>query len=820
MLSEPILVVARIVQAFDTLGIPYVVGGSLASSVYGIPRATQDVDLVADLTVSHAEKLQQLLADDFYVDSDMIRDAVLERASFNAIHLATMFKAEFRAPSTERFARPLQPNGGGAPFMNGMVLVGRAVVVALATLGVANVTACGSNDRSAEAAEVGVVRIPLSKMVGTSKYRLDAVFRISGEQGSLTLTTQGDEPSLSTTLSTGAYEIVLESFTLSRDDGDGNFHPVAATVLESRLPFTITNNATTSVSFHFSTDGATLALGTGDLDVTFDVTETGCRPITVDESARTVQSARFFLDFSARRADNPEELAVLQWKGSSNLTESWAIDACTSGVVAHFGNSLIPPDVQRGGAVLVGSGSTGSWKQEGASIVIRSLASGCAESVPVPVRTRYTFREGIGADTIEVERRFDVESSGLDAPFRPYVPRLGWAFDRVLYPNRAGSALVSENVFACPYGCQRTDWNGRWFAYVASSGPFAGQGMIVRREPSALPADLWVDYDAGSTSTNSSSVLLLRPADGFPSPIVERNLLCFFDPSSWSAAEQAALTLPEGCRFDLACEDTTSEPVFTQLAAGEDHTCGLRSDGSVACWGALDLGAGNVPAIPFKEIAIGLYHGCGIRRSDSGITCWGSNSGGPASAPAGSFQSIAAARSATCAVASDGALSCWGRDGYGDLLLPPPGTYRYVGAGSAGGRMCAIRTDGTAVCFGALRGGGTSPPTNPLETVASGLFASCGIAPDGSIACWDLDFRQANPPPGTYRALALGLVSGCAIRTDGTLACWGEDSGGETSPPSGSYKALAMGMNYGCAIRNDDRVVCWGSNEWGQATPP
>lgn len=81
MLSEPILVVTRIVQAFDTLSIPYVVGGSLASSVYGIPRATQDVDLVADLTVSHAEKLQQLLSDDFYVDSDMIRDAVLKRAA-------------------------------------------------------------------------------------------------------------------------------------------------------------------------------------------------------------------------------------------------------------------------------------------------------------------------------------------------------------------------------------------------------------------------------------------------------------------------------------------------------------------------------------------------------------------------------------------------------------------------------------------------------------------------------------------------------------------------------------------------------------------
>ena len=59
MLSEPILVVARLVQAFDTLGVAYVVGGSLASSVYGVPRATQDVDLVADLKVLYPALLHK-----------------------------------------------------------------------------------------------------------------------------------------------------------------------------------------------------------------------------------------------------------------------------------------------------------------------------------------------------------------------------------------------------------------------------------------------------------------------------------------------------------------------------------------------------------------------------------------------------------------------------------------------------------------------------------------------------------------------------------------------------------------------------------------
>lgn len=94
MLSEPVLVVAKLARVFDALGIRYIVGGSLASSIYGIPRATQDVDLVADVRFSHVDAITSALQSEFYVDADMIRDAIKRRASFNVIHLATMFKAD------------------------------------------------------------------------------------------------------------------------------------------------------------------------------------------------------------------------------------------------------------------------------------------------------------------------------------------------------------------------------------------------------------------------------------------------------------------------------------------------------------------------------------------------------------------------------------------------------------------------------------------------------------------------------------------------------------------------------------------------------
>jgi hypothetical protein len=105
MLSEPFQVVALLARVFDDLGIRYLVAGSLASSVYGIPRATQGVDLVAEIALSHVEALTNVLGNDFYVDSGMIRDAIQRRRSFNVVHLATMFKADVFIPGDDSWSR-------------------------------------------------------------------------------------------------------------------------------------------------------------------------------------------------------------------------------------------------------------------------------------------------------------------------------------------------------------------------------------------------------------------------------------------------------------------------------------------------------------------------------------------------------------------------------------------------------------------------------------------------------------------------------------------------------------------------------------------
>jgi hypothetical protein len=105
MISEPLLVVARLARAFDDLSIRYVVGGSFASSLYGVPRATQDVDLVADIGLPQVDALTSALAGEFYIDAGMIRDAIQRRASFNVIHLATMFKADIFIARDDAWSR-------------------------------------------------------------------------------------------------------------------------------------------------------------------------------------------------------------------------------------------------------------------------------------------------------------------------------------------------------------------------------------------------------------------------------------------------------------------------------------------------------------------------------------------------------------------------------------------------------------------------------------------------------------------------------------------------------------------------------------------
>lgn len=104
-LMDPFAIAALVAKALEELGVPYFVGGSLASTLHGEPRFTRDADLVAELQPHHAEPLAQTLAGTFYVDAESIRHAIARRGSFNAIHLATAFKVDVFVSKLRPFDR-------------------------------------------------------------------------------------------------------------------------------------------------------------------------------------------------------------------------------------------------------------------------------------------------------------------------------------------------------------------------------------------------------------------------------------------------------------------------------------------------------------------------------------------------------------------------------------------------------------------------------------------------------------------------------------------------------------------------------------------
>jgi len=102
MPNEIARITLLVAHALEQMGVPYAVGGSLASSLHGVMRSTLDVDIVADMRQEHIQPLVAALSEEFYVDEEMMRDALRRRSSFNLIHYATAFKVDI-------FIRKIRP---------------------------------------------------------------------------------------------------------------------------------------------------------------------------------------------------------------------------------------------------------------------------------------------------------------------------------------------------------------------------------------------------------------------------------------------------------------------------------------------------------------------------------------------------------------------------------------------------------------------------------------------------------------------------------------------------------------------------------------
>ena len=267
---------------------------------------------------------------------------------------------------------------------------------------------------------------------------------------------------------------------------------------------------------------------------------------------------------------------------------------------------------------------------------------------------------------------------------------------------------------------------------------------------------------------------------------------------------------------DCGLDGRPTASSFVSVSAGGVHTCGVRSDGSVACWGWNGDGRAGPPAGSFVSVSAGGEHTCGVR-SDGSVACWGIDEYGEAAPPAGSFDSVSAGQEHTCGLRSNGSVACWGWNEDG-RATPPAGSFLSVSAGYA--HTCGLRSDGSVACWGDFPGRAT-PPAGSFVSVSAGGDHTCGVRSDGSVACWGWDGDgRATPPAGSFVSVSAGGVHTCGVRRDGSVACWGEDEDGQATPPAGSFNSVSAGWYHTCGVRSNGSVACWGWNGSGEATPP
>jgi hypothetical protein len=103
MLLDPVQTTIKVTNVLEKLKVRYLIGGSLASTLHGMVRTTQDSDIVAELHPEHIEPFVHQLVDEFYIDVDMIAEAVAQHFSFNIIHRESFFKVDVFIPQPRPF---------------------------------------------------------------------------------------------------------------------------------------------------------------------------------------------------------------------------------------------------------------------------------------------------------------------------------------------------------------------------------------------------------------------------------------------------------------------------------------------------------------------------------------------------------------------------------------------------------------------------------------------------------------------------------------------------------------------------------------------
>lgn len=305
---------------------------------------------------------------------------------------------------------------------------------------------------------------------------------------------------------------------------------------------------------------------------------------------------------------------------------------------------------------------------------------------------------------------------------------------------------------------------------------------------------------------------------------------------------------PGADRADATLAPPDAGARWTALALGKQHSCALRSDGTLYCWGLNDrgqLGDGTTEqrleptrvsgVDDIVQITAGEVHTCALRRAGT-LWCWGDNSRQQLGA-AVDLERSAAPRQAlvdvshasagqrhTCAIRRTGSLDCWGDNEAGQLGLgddtrrlepsPVPGLSELLEVSAGTQHTCARDRSRRLFCWGRndsgqLGDGSTEQQPSPVQALAEvhafqvGDRSTCAVVGlNEQVHCWGGNWlgqlgngateqRTTATPNGVEGASAIGagLHHFCAV-AGGALSCWGLNDDGQLGLGS-SERALS-----------------------------
>ncbi len=311
----------------------------------------------------------------------------------------------------------------------------------------------------------------------------------------------------------------------------------------------------------------------------------------------------------------------------------------------------------------------------------------------------------------------------------------------------------------------------------------------------------------------------------------------------WLAAALTAVAVGGGVYTALPGSAAVS--TWRSVAAGGGHTCAVKTDRTLWCWGLNTYG----------------QLGIGNTTSKKSPTKVGTDT---------TWDTVAAGQNHTCALRTNGVRLCWGYGAGGMLGLnndnsrTTPGRVRdefawKAGSLTAGGlHTCGIRaSNNAAYCwganpYGALGQGGVGNRNRPFPvlggqtwvSVSAGDLQTCGVNSAGTRFCWGAaelnqlglnrlvsqwEPTMLNGDTISYGFVELGGGSGCALQSSPTrMRCWGTNEYGHAGTGSAAmapapvpvttraYTSLSSGGAHACAVAGTGTLYCWGQNGSGQ----